>query len=160
EAVVHGYPIKAPMLDIHTVGAPSSEAFGRRPSAWLHASTTGRHPKPFTKADFTPAHFQRSSVGMGPELHRLSVDDATAWVDRATSPLPTESVSLFAACARVLADGICAVQPIPLADCEPRRGSGTPWKRTASTSYWSLGEPGRGPIGRLFPNPARQFLTR
>ena len=54
---------------------------------------------------------------MVPELHRLSVDDATAWVDRATSLLPTESVSLFAACARVLADGICAVQPIPLADC-------------------------------------------
>jgi molybdopterin biosynthesis enzyme len=42
---------------------------------------------------------------------------ATAWIDRATSPLPTESVSLFAAFARVLADGICAVQPIPLADC-------------------------------------------
>jgi hypothetical protein len=28
---------------------PSSEAFGRRPSARLHASTTGRHPKPFTR---------------------------------------------------------------------------------------------------------------
>jgi hypothetical protein len=27
---------------------------------------------------------------------------------------------------------------------ELRRGSGTPWKRTASTSYWSLGGPGRG----------------
>jgi hypothetical protein len=27
---------------------PSSEAFGRRPSARLHRSTTGRHPKPFT----------------------------------------------------------------------------------------------------------------
>src|SRR5439155_21391641 len=25
-----------------------SEAFGRRPSVRLHASTTGRHPKPFT----------------------------------------------------------------------------------------------------------------
>src|SRR5271163_2560908 len=27
---------------------PSSEAFGRRPAARLHRSTTGRHPKPFT----------------------------------------------------------------------------------------------------------------
>src|SRR5271168_3726711 len=30
---------------------PSSEAFGRRPSARLHRSTTGRHPKPFTIPD-------------------------------------------------------------------------------------------------------------
>jgi len=29
---------------------PSSEAFGRRPSPRLYKSTTGRHPKPFTKA--------------------------------------------------------------------------------------------------------------
>lgn len=53
---------------------------------------------------------------MVPDFHPLSVDAATAWIDRATSPLPTESVSLLAAGARVLADEICAVQPIPLAD--------------------------------------------
>ena len=29
---------------------PSSEAFGRRPSPRLYRSTTGRHPKPFTKS--------------------------------------------------------------------------------------------------------------
>ena len=30
---------------------PSSQAFGRRPSVRLHASTTRRHPKPFTEAE-------------------------------------------------------------------------------------------------------------
>ena len=32
----------------------SSEAFGRRPPTRLYRSTTGRHPKPFTKADLAP----------------------------------------------------------------------------------------------------------
>src|SRR5262249_31938268 len=30
---------------------PSSEAFGRRPSAPVHTATAHRHPKPFTKSD-------------------------------------------------------------------------------------------------------------
>ena len=34
---------------------PSSQAFGRRPSVRLHASTTRRHPKPFTRAAIRPS---------------------------------------------------------------------------------------------------------
>jgi molybdopterin molybdotransferase len=75
-------------------------------------------------------------MGMVPELHRLSVDDATAWVDRAISPLPAESVSLFAACTRVLADRICTVQPIPLADCAALDGFAVAASATVgATSY-------------------------
>ena len=75
-------------------------------------------------------------MSMVPELHRLSVDDATAWVDRAISPLPAESVSLFAACTRVLADRICTVQPIPLADCAALDGFAVAASATVgATSY-------------------------
>ena len=49
-------------------------------------------------------------------FHRLSLDDAAAWVDRAASALDAESASLPAACDRVLAKEIRAAQPIPALD--------------------------------------------
>src|SRR5215469_4556292 len=46
----------------------------------------------------------------------LSLEDATAWVDRTTSRLGVEPVSLSVAYGRVLAKEICATQPIPIVD--------------------------------------------
>lgn len=49
-------------------------------------------------------------------FRRLSLDDATAWVDRATSRLGVESISTSNAYGRVLAEEVCAAQPIPASD--------------------------------------------
>jgi molybdopterin molybdotransferase len=74
---------------------------------------------------------------MVPAFRRLSLEDATAWVDRITSRLDTESTSLSTAHGRVLAEEICAAQPIPAVDSAALDGFAVAASATVGASSYN-----------------------
>jgi molybdopterin molybdotransferase len=74
---------------------------------------------------------------MAPAFRRLSLEDATAWVDRATSRLGAESTSLSAAHGRVLAEEISATRPIPAVDAAALDGFAVAASDTVGASSYN-----------------------
>jgi molybdopterin molybdotransferase len=70
-------------------------------------------------------------------FRRLSLEDATAWVDRVTSRLGTESTSLSAAHGRVLGAEIRASQPIPAVDSAALDGFAVAASATVGASSYN-----------------------
>jgi molybdopterin molybdotransferase len=74
---------------------------------------------------------------MVPAFRRLSLEDATAWVDRVTSRLGNVSASLSAAHGRVLAEEICSAQPIPAVDSAALDGFAVAASATVGASSYN-----------------------